>query len=141
MSNIRYLRRKDHRLSEQLFRLRQLYPEAKVYIKRDVLYWDGYLRPTAMSDTYHIQISYKKRYRPKVLLSGDNVRGFDKGNFPHQFKLDSEHKMAQICLHLNGEFNSYMFIADTIIPWTVEWLYFYEIWLATGEWHGDKKPV
>jgi hypothetical protein len=27
-------------------------------------------------------------------------------------------------------------IADTIIPWTSEWLFFYELWLASGEWHG-----
>ena len=29
-----------------------------------------------------------------------------------------------------------MFIADTIVPWACEWLLHYEIWLATGEWHG-----
>ena len=29
-----------------------------------------------------------------------------------------------------------MLIADTIVPWTCEWLIHYEIWLATGEWHG-----
>ena len=29
-------------------------------------------------------------------------------------------------------------IADTIIPWTSEWLFFYELWLATGgEWLGE----
>lgn len=35
-----------------------------------------------------------------------------------------------------SEFNVYKLLADTIIPWTVEWLYFYELWLATGEWLG-----
>jgi hypothetical protein len=29
-----------------------------------------------------------------------------------------------------------MSIAETIIPWTSEWLYFYELWVFTGEWHG-----
>ena len=29
-----------------------------------------------------------------------------------------------------------MLIADTIVAWTCEWLIHYEIWLATGEWHG-----
>jgi len=29
-----------------------------------------------------------------------------------------------------------MAIADTIIAWASEWLFFYELWLATGEWHG-----
>jgi hypothetical protein len=27
-------------------------------------------------------------------------------------------------------------IADTIVPWTAEWLVHYEIWLMTGEWYG-----
>ena len=30
----------------------------------------------------------------------------------------------------------YNWIADTIVPWAQEWLYYYEIWLATNEWCG-----
>jgi hypothetical protein len=29
-----------------------------------------------------------------------------------------------------------MKFADTLIPWTAEWLYYFEIWLKTGEWAG-----
>ena len=29
-----------------------------------------------------------------------------------------------------------MTIAKTILPWTSEWLVHYQLWLATGEWHG-----
>ena len=29
-----------------------------------------------------------------------------------------------------------MWIADTILPWTSLWLYFYELWHATGQWLG-----
>jgi hypothetical protein len=29
-----------------------------------------------------------------------------------------------------------MWIAHTIIPWSVLWFYFFEGWLATGEWEG-----
>ncbi|MDY0295864.1 MAG: hypothetical protein RB296_00975 [Acidobacteriota bacterium] len=29
-----------------------------------------------------------------------------------------------------------MIIAKTIVPWASEWLIFYELWLATGEWLG-----
>jgi hypothetical protein len=39
--------------------------------------------------------------------------------------------------------NSYdgrTFIADTIIPWTAEWLYFYEKWLEDGIWWGHEAP-
>ena len=34
------------------------------------------------------------------------------------------------------EWNATMSIAETMIPWTALWLYYYEIWHATGEWLG-----
>ena len=40
------------------------------------------------------------------------------------------------CLCYGDEFASDMLIADTYIPWAIEWLYYYEIWLVTGEWCG-----
>ena len=42
----------------------------------------------------------------------------------------------ELCLHMPYECNHTAMIADTIIPWTQEWLLHYEIWLATGEWCG-----
>jgi hypothetical protein len=56
--------------------------------------------------------------------------------FPHKFDIDEEKKMVRLCLYRYQEFNSYKYLSKTIIPWTVEWLYFYELWLATGEWCG-----
>jgi hypothetical protein len=41
-----------------------------------------------------------------------------------------------LCLHLSGEWNENMYFVDSIVPWTAEWLANYEIWLATGDWHG-----
>ncbi len=29
-----------------------------------------------------------------------------------------------------------MTLADTILPWASLWLFYYEVWLATGEWVG-----
>jgi len=29
-----------------------------------------------------------------------------------------------------------MLLADTIVPWLMSWLFFYEIWHAIGEWLG-----
>jgi hypothetical protein len=58
---------------------------------------------------------------------------------PHVF---TEGPPAELCLYDPGvqagqsEWNETMLIADTIIPWASEWLYFYELWHATGVWHG-----
>lgn len=72
-----------------------------------------------------------------------NVPGIDRPDFPHHFKIDREKKKVELCLHIPYEFDGRkQIIADSIIPWTQEWLYFYEIWLATGNWcgggHGPK---
>jgi hypothetical protein len=29
-----------------------------------------------------------------------------------------------------------MMIANTIVPWSVLWLFYFEDWLCTGEWSG-----
>lgn len=34
------------------------------------------------------------------------------------------------------EFSRYKLLANTVIPWIVEWLFYYEIRLTTGEWLG-----
>jgi hypothetical protein len=34
------------------------------------------------------------------------------------------------------EWNPEQRLGDTILPWACIWLYFYEIWLATGDWKG-----
>lgn len=112
------------------------YPESKSIIKDGVLTWYGAIKPTPLSRTYDIKIICQINNRPKVILYGDSVRGLENLQFPHHFKIDKEKKTVELCLHLWHEFNYSALIADTIIPWTQEWLYFYEIWLATGEWCG-----
>lgn len=44
----------------------------------------------------------------------------------------------KICLYYPkiGEWKETMFIAKTLVPWASEWLFFYEIWVLTGEWRG-----
>jgi hypothetical protein len=36
----------------------------------------------------------------------------------------------------SGEWTSKKCIAQTIIPWAIEWLFHYELWHLTGEWSG-----
>ena len=54
-----------------------------------------------------------------------------------------------LCLYHTDDFrwDGTQLIAATIVPWACEWCYFYEVWLATGEWlgpqypHGGSKPT
>jgi hypothetical protein len=45
---------------------------------------------------------------------------------------------TQLCLYLpmSGEWSAEMWLAETFVPWTVEWLKFFELWLVDGEWRG-----
>lgn len=47
-------------------------------------------------------------------------------------------KGAELCLWLpgSGDWTPQMKFSDTYIPWTAEWLYYFEVWLATGVWEG-----
>lgn len=38
-----------------------------------------------------------------------------------------------LCLYIGDEWNDTMIVADTLIPWTSEWRFFYETWHATGD--------
>ncbi|MDD3193046.1 MAG: hypothetical protein PHE47_04240 [Oscillospiraceae bacterium] len=139
MNKKKYLKAKTYRLIDQLIAIKQRFPESDVTIKNGALHWSGYMKPTAVSRIYHVVIDYKVRKRPVVRLCGDNIQGLDRPNFPHKFHTDYEKKQVDLCLHLRYEFTSSMLIADTIIPWAIEWLYFYEIWLATDTWCGGGK--
>ena len=54
-------------------------------------------------------------------------------------KIINGREYVNLCLYYPCEWNSTMNISDTIIPWISEWLYYFEFWCITGEWHGGGK--
>lgn len=126
-------------LSLQACLLRHKYPESKVSVKNSKLVWEGNLKPSSLSREYKVQLICERRDNPKVFLKGSDIKGIERVDFPHHYK-KTEHGVL-ICLNYPAEFNYSMKLIDTIIPWTVEWLYFYEIWLCTGEWLGGGHSV
>jgi hypothetical protein len=68
--------------------------------------------------------------RPKIAVLEPRLRDPDGPPLPHVFEGD------RLCLHFPKEWRADQMIATTIMPWTSEWLLHYEIWKATGEWHG-----
>jgi hypothetical protein len=86
--------------------------------------------PTTLSRDYSITIAYDLYSFPKVCVLAPTLRDRDNGPAPHRFKDGS------LCLHLDDEWSTDLLIANTILPWTSEWLFHYEIWLATGNWNG-----
>jgi hypothetical protein len=61
---------------------------------------------------------------------------------PHLYQQPTATLPAHLCLYWpDGEqFNADMYLAETILPWSSEWLTYYELWQITGEWAGPEAP-
>lgn len=123
-------------LAEQFFALKQAYKDSTCFIQgHHTLIWRGQVCPSPLSNTYPVEIRYSLGSRPIVTVYGDNIKKIDDPDFPHVFHKNKKTNTVELCLSY-GDFDSSMLIADTYVPWAIEWLYYYEIWLATGEWRG-----
>jgi len=81
------------------------------------------------SQIYKIKIVDKGGAFPRVyVLKPKLVKGT-----PHLYSDGS------LCLFYPKDFSwsKKSLIGETIVPWTALWLYFYELWLKTGNWYGE----
>lgn len=113
--------------------LQKMLPTIRCHTNRDSIQWTGQIEPLPICDTYTIKVDYTTGGYPQVrVLSPELVVAPGRKVIPHMFDQEI------LCLfrgrnrhwHPGDGFNR------NIIPWTSMWLYYYEIWLATGEWHG-----
>ena len=117
----------------QAFHLHQSFPESIItFSGNNRLTWRGFITPTYLSKKYHIEVSYKFKERPDVVVISPPLERHNETKLPHVFNGD------KLCLfrYKYFEWNSEMRIDQTILPWTSLWLFYYEIWLATGIWCG-----
>ena len=96
--------------------------------------WTTTLQPTELSRAYLIKVYYTPGWFPQVKVL-PKLPSRPGEALPHTYRNGS------LCLHKADEWSPDMLIADTIVPWTCEWLIHYEIWLATGEWYGGGEEL
>jgi hypothetical protein len=99
------------------------------------LLWRYKTSPSPLSRLYGVRIEYRQDATPQifidqpelVVLAGDR-------RLPHVY----EQNPAYLCLYLprTFEWQSWMRIDQTIVPWTALWLFYFEEWLASNEWKG-----
>ena len=134
MKRIPRRRRRLLSVSMQGAKLKSVQPKSKVrYPGGSKLVWEGSVNPSSETEIYQIRIRYKLgTSRPNVHVLKPVLRTRNSDPIPHTYP-DNE-----LCLYRGeyGEWNGTMWIADTILPWTSLWLYFYELWHATGQWLG-----
>ncbi|WP_176968657.1 hypothetical protein [Amycolatopsis xylanica] len=89
------------------------------------------LQPTPVSRHYTVKIAHQPPFDPDVEVLAPILRLHrDAKGLPHVYPGN------RLCLYEPGEWKSNMLLASTVLPWAIEWLYYYEIWLAIGEWTG-----
>jgi hypothetical protein len=118
-------------LAQQALALRRAFPQVKVLMRGTVLTWTGPISPTPLSRCYTVRVTYRAGEHPRVAVIDPPLQPDENGHLPHFYRDGS------ICLYAAGEWDASMFIADTILPWTAEWLAHYELWKRSGRWHGD----
>jgi hypothetical protein len=93
----------------------------------------GRIQPTEQSLSYRVEIRYAPWNSPEVKVIEPRLI-FTPGT--HMYHDDT------LCLHDWREqpWQRKWHLHETIIPWTAEWLIFYELWLLTGRWHGKSAP-
>lgn len=117
--------------AQQALALRAYFPGAVTQVRAGRLTWRGRLQPTAESRAYLVEVVYVGSDFPIVRVLDPPLEPDAEGGLPHLFA------QGTLCLHERHEWHPDMQIVGTIMAWTSEWLYFYEIWLATVLWFGD----
>jgi len=92
--------------------------------------WTGTFKPRENSPTYVVRVIYEPNNIPKVKVLKPELRS----DAPHVYK------NGLLCLYYpnDASWNRSKLLGKTIFPWIAEYLYFYELWLASGEWLGSE---
>ncbi|MEQ8158309.1 MAG: hypothetical protein ABRQ36_06660 [Mesotoga sp.] len=119
-------------IMEQYSHLKQTFPGFKCTAKCGELRISGQISPTTISSTYTFTLNYRLQSRPRVRIIEPKLEKPGGRNPPHLLSDGS------LCLYYpkHYEWKPTMLIGETIIPWTSLWLFYYEVWLATGTWFG-----
>lgn len=94
------------------------------------LVWEGQIQPTSHSEDYLVRINYKPPKPPEITVVSPPLEPPEGVRLPHVYPHE------RLCLCYPEQWKPEMRIDTTIVPWAAEWLFYYELWLFTGVWHG-----
>jgi hypothetical protein len=119
-------------LATQHGHLLRRYPNSKIVRLHERLVWLGTLTPADYTASYEVLIDHQIGKSPLIYVARPRLQLLEGQALPHVYPLNT------LCLFLGDrEWHQSIPIADTLVPWASEWLLFYELWLATGEWLGE----
>ena len=113
--------------------------------------WRGQLRPIAQTYDVRVKIaagcadadlSYQWRAASVRVLNGAVRPAPDGTTVPHLYGSWDDPRGADLCLYYPPDESMVLGheVAEKLLPWAYEWLYYYEMWLVTGMWFGPEAP-
>lgn len=133
-------RQKPYSPDQQINRMSDRWPDFDCRIDpQENIWWSGHLR--GWQRVYKVGVFWDKVDRPYVFLIDPPLVPREGGEFdaiPHLIYRGSDPAGSGLCLYDpdGREWSTFNLIADTTIPWAMEWLYYYELWLYDGVWRG-----
>jgi hypothetical protein len=93
---------------------------------------EGVFTVPETSNDYEVRIIYSHPKHPEVFVINPKIE--------YKAKLHM-YKNGSLCLYYpkDNSYTSKSMLYDTIIPWTSEWLIFYELYKRNGKWLGKYK--
>jgi hypothetical protein len=126
-------------IHEQRAWMNRTHPDFRCEIRAGLLVCRGIIRPTPLNSPYRVRIEYRTGEPPLAWVEEPRLRRLNPDEpIPHTYAGDGPGEDDRPCLYLpgSGEWSSDKKLALTVVPWLSLWLFYYESWLATGEWQG-----
>lgn len=114
--------------------------------------WTGDLRP--IFQVYEVEIRYKAptilerldplRQQPNVSVLNPKLKrrnGDPEGPLPHVYWDDPQRPALCLFDFEASEWTPFDLLAETTVPWTLNWLACYEGWRASGVWTGGGRHL
>lgn len=142
-------------IEEQIAAMGQKWPDlALVHRDGAGAVWRGPLRPLLQS--FVVEIAYRapsvielldnRRLQPRVRIVSPLLRprrGDPEGQLPHVYYTGDGPLDVILCMFdpESDEWSPMLTVAETTVPWTVDWITSYEGWRATGTWTGGGRHL
>ncbi|MDA8587206.1 hypothetical protein N9L47_13240 [Rhodobacteraceae bacterium] len=104
-------------------------------VRNGRLIWTYQAQSNPLGRIYTIEIQFMAGSAPTIFVRDPNIQllAGDR-DLPHIY-----HNPTSLCLYQpkNQQWRPTLRIDQTIVPWTVLWLFFFEEWLESDEWKGE----
>lgn len=142
-------------IERQIESMAEAWPALRlVYRSGPLAVWQGPLRPLFREFTVRIvyraplviELLDPRRNQPRVSVIDPLLRprpGDPEGQLPHVYYVGDGPLDVVLCMFdpETDEWSPEMPLAETTVPWTVDWLASYEGWRATGKWTGGGRHL